>query len=143
MAKSTKKEEQPQASGSEVMIAAIRIRGSVMVTDKIEDTLKMLNLKDKNNCVVLPCTPSVKGMLRKAKDYITWGEIDAATLKELKEKRAETFVNKAGETVVKPVFRLHPPRGGFDRGGIKKSFTVGGALGYRAENINTLIRKMI
>jgi len=43
---------------------------------------------------------------------------------------------------LKPFFRLHPPSKGHKRGGIKKPFTIGGALGYRGEHINGLIEQM-
>ncbi len=43
---------------------------------------------------------------------------------------------------VKPVFRLHPPRGGF-KGSIKKPYNDGGELGYRGRAINELIRRML
>jgi len=43
---------------------------------------------------------------------------------------------------VKPVFRLHPPRGGF-KGSIKKPYKIGGELGYRGKDINELLRRMI
>jgi large subunit ribosomal protein L30 len=42
---------------------------------------------------------------------------------------------------IKPIIRLHPPRKGYE--GIKRSFQVGGALGYRGDEINTLIDRMI
>jgi large subunit ribosomal protein L30 len=32
---------------------------------------------------------------------------------------------------------------GFERGGIKKPFSMGGSLGYRKNKINELIRRMI
>ena len=41
---------------------------------------------------------------------------------------------------LKPVLRLHPPRRGWE--GIKRSFTEGGALGYRGDAINALLRRM-
>ena len=44
---------------------------------------------------------------------------------------------------VKQFFRLHPPIGGFERKGIKKPYSIGGALGYRKEKINNLIKKML
>ena len=44
---------------------------------------------------------------------------------------------------LKPVFRLRPPKKGYERVGIKKPFSVGGALGYRKEKINELLEKMI
>lgn len=43
---------------------------------------------------------------------------------------------------IKPVFRLHPPRGGF-HGSIKKPYGANGELGYRGPAINELIRRMI
>jgi large subunit ribosomal protein L30 len=46
------------------------------------------------------------------------------------------------ENIVKPVFRLHPPSGGF-KGSIKKPYGAGGELGYRGKEINDLIRRMI
>ena len=44
---------------------------------------------------------------------------------------------------VKPVFRLTPPKKGFGRQGIKKPYSIGGALGYRASDINDLLNRMI
>ncbi|MHA1734599.1 MAG: 50S ribosomal protein L30 [Promethearchaeota archaeon] len=43
---------------------------------------------------------------------------------------------------VKPVFRLHPPRGGH-RGGIKRDFNSGGTLGFVGSYINKLLLKMM
>ena len=43
---------------------------------------------------------------------------------------------------IKPVFRLHPPRGGFKKT-TKRHVTDGGELGYRGETINKLIRRML
>ncbi|MEM4965462.1 MAG: 50S ribosomal protein L30 [Sulfolobales archaeon] len=44
--------------------------------------------------------------------------------------------------IIKPVFRLHPPKGGF-RGSIKKPIKEGGELGYRGKAINELLRRMM
>ena len=44
---------------------------------------------------------------------------------------------------LKPFFRLNPPVKGFDRKGIKVPFSLGGALGYRKEKINDLIKRMV
>jgi len=46
------------------------------------------------------------------------------------------------DNIIKPVFRLHPPRGGL-KGSIKKPYSQGGALGYRGHAINELIKKML
>jgi large subunit ribosomal protein L30 len=119
-------------------IAIIRIRGTDDVNKKIEDTMRMLKLHKKHVCVVYDKTPVIAGMAEKVKDYVTFGEIDDATLKMLTDKRAVTVDGK-----ITNYFHLAPPRGGFGRGGIKKPFTAKGALGYRGEKINELIKKMM
>ncbi|ENN96562.1 50S ribosomal protein L30P [Methanocaldococcus villosus KIN24-T80] len=151
--------------------AVIRVRGRIGVRGDIADTLKMLRLHKVNHCVIIPETDTYKGMLRKAKDYITWGEINKETLKKLILKRGrlpgnkrvneeiikeltgmdidelcEKIINgeiKIKDLPIKPVFRLHPPKRGWERRGIKKHFKEGGALGYRGEKINELLERMM
>ncbi len=43
---------------------------------------------------------------------------------------------------LKPVFRLHPPRGGY-RGSIKKPYELGGSYGFWGKMINELIKRMM
>ena len=43
---------------------------------------------------------------------------------------------------IKPGFRLHPPRGGFRRS-TRRAATDGGELGFRGDDINRLVRRMI
>ncbi len=143
------------------MYAVIRIRGTANLRKEIEGTLHMLRLNKPNHCIIIPQTDTNKGMLKKAKDYITWGEIDDKTLEELVTKRAKishtkkidqknakTIIEKIKkgklkESDIKPVFQLSPPKKGFERKGIKKTFRQGGALGYRKDKINTLLKKML
>jgi large subunit ribosomal protein L30 len=160
-----KKKEAPK------LFAIIRIRGEVGVTEKIATTMELLRLHKKHRCVIITANDNYMGMISKVKDYCTFGEIDEATVKELLEKRGriagdnvltsdflrnqkltfETFAKKLvnGEIAVKNVdgfkqfFKLSPPRGGFERGGIKKPYSMHGALGYRGAEINKLVRKMI
>ena len=151
-------------------LALIRVRGRVNVKMPVKDTLGMLRLHKINHLVILDENPTYKGMIQKVKDYITWGEISAETLAKLIEKRGRLLGNKrvteeyvqeklgmgikefaekviAGEMKLsdlpglKPVFRLHPPRGGFKSK--KRTFKEGGALGYRGEAINELIERML
>jgi large subunit ribosomal protein L30 len=133
-------------------IAAIRIRGTGGIQYNIERTMKMLNLHKKNFCSVYNSTPGLKGMLTKAKDYITWGQINDETLKMLYEKRGQEYLGDAekkgkytvfGSKRYKKFVPLHPPRGGFERKGIKTPYTLGGALGDRKEDINRLIKQML
>ncbi|MDA1196534.1 MAG: uL30 family ribosomal protein [Nanoarchaeota archaeon] len=113
-------------------IAIIRIRGGIGVPKTVRDTMDMLQLKKKNNCVVRVATPTLKGMVQKVKDYIAYGEIDEETFKLLETKKeSENF------------YRLQNPLGGFERKGIKLDFNAGGVVGYRGIKINELIKKMV
>ena len=138
-------------------IAVILVRGLVDVKTTIKDTLKMLHLTRKNNCIVITDNEVNRGMVKKAKDYITWGEIDPDTFKELVEKRGEEFKQRltdgkqkypfrfleVNDKKYKRYFRLNPPRKGFGRKGIKMPFNKSGALGNRQEKINDLIKRML
>ena len=152
-------------------IAIIRIRGGIGVNNTIKDTMKMLRLYKKNTCVVIDNRLEFSGMLEKVKDYVTWGEITEETFKELLAKRAKLPGNKplTEEYLktkslnlasfskeffefkksfkdipgLKPFFRLLPPRKGFERKGIKTPYSLGGALGYRKDSINDLIKRML
>ncbi len=152
-------------------LAVIRIRGRVGVKKPVRDTLSMLRLHKANHLVIVDENPTYSGMIHKVKDYITWGELSAETLAKPIRKRGmlkgnrkvtdeyvqeklgmsiEEFAEKVvkGEIKLsdlpdlKPVFRLHPPRGGF-KGSRKRTFKEGGVLGYRGEAINELIEKML
>ena len=153
-------------------LAIVQIRGTIGVDRRHKDTLKFLKLVKKNSCVVVDDNRNYLGMLILLKDYITWGGIDEQTFRLLLEKRGKIVGNNpltenylkdkikfsfdeftknffSGKVKIKdvaglkPFFRLKPPSGGFDRGGIKKQFSMGGALGYRGDNINNLIRRMV
>lgn len=117
------------------MIAIIRLRGTIRSAPEVRETFRLLGLYRQNYCVVMKKTPSIEGMAIKVKDYATFGTIDDDTYKLLLEKRPE------GKE--KGFFRLSPPRGGFEKGGIKRHFNSGGALGDRKNKIGELIRRMI
>lgn len=155
-----------------MVLAVIRVRGTLRIKPDIKETLKLLRLNQVNHCVVIPETKEYKGMLQKSKDYITWGEIDQETLQALiksrgridgdtpltddfiKAKSSFKGMDDLAEAImngklnykdvegVKPIFRLAPPVKGGYEG-IKRSHQVGGALGYRGEKINALISRMI
>src|SRR3989338_9177131 len=79
-------------------LAAVRIRGKTGVKSGISDTLDMLRLYKNNYCAVFTNNPIYAGMLMKAKDYITWGEIDNDTFKMLLDKRGEEFKQRTSDT---------------------------------------------
>ncbi|MEA3379065.1 MAG: 50S ribosomal protein L30 [Nanoarchaeota archaeon] len=153
-------------------IAIIRISGNCGLRFVIKDTLKMLRLYKKFTCIVIPNTPAYLGMLKKVKDFVTWGEIDDKTFTELLLKRgklpgkqviSEQYIKAKTKLSVsdfvkeyfafkkdlkdipglKSFFRLNPPKNGFEKKGTKKPFSMGGVLGYRKDKINELIKRMI
>ena len=152
------------------MYAVVQVRGVVNTRRDIKETLKMLRLHHINHCVLVPETPEYLGMIRKAKDFIAFGEVDAATLATILTTRGrltgnkpltEEYVKSAtsygsiadfaaalvnGEIrmkdvpELKPVLRMHPPRKGYKT--TKRTYMQGGALGYYGSEINDLLIKM-
>ncbi|MHA2362437.1 MAG: 50S ribosomal protein L30 [Candidatus Hodarchaeales archaeon] len=155
-------------------LAVIRVRGQNNVRRNIKETISLMNLKKLHNLTFIDDRKSYLGMLKRGKDWITWGEpeleaishvlkrwgrlpgkkmltddyVEEQTKGKFKsiEEFAKAFIELKAEIKdipgLKPFFRLHPPRKGYDRAGIKKPYTLGGALGYRGENINDLIKRM-
>lgn len=154
-----------------VKLAVVRIRGSVDVRSEVGETLRMLSLTRPNHCVLVDDDNFRKGMLQKAKEMVTWGEIKPETLENLLEKRGrllggdnltdevvkeKTSYDTIGEYAeaicenrsslsaikdLKEVFRLRPPKKGFKH--VKRAVSEGGAYGYRGEGINELLSRMI
>lgn len=152
------------------MYAVVQVRGVVNTRHEIKETLKMLRLHHINHCVLIPETPEYLGMIRKVKDFVAYGEVDAGTLEtilrtrgrllgnkpltdeylksaseygsvsELAEDLAEGKVKLKDIPELKPVLRMHPPRKGYKT--IKRTFNQGGALGYYGREINALLYKM-
>ena len=141
------------------MYAIIRIKGSVKLRKEIKDTLAMLRVHRKMHCVLIKETDTVKGMLNKVRNWITWGEIDDKILELMIRKRGRKQGNKRLTQkevkdvfefiknneripdIIKPVFRLTPPSKGFKKS-IKQHYP-NGELGYRGKEINGLLKRMI
>lgn len=152
------------------MYAIVQVRGVVKTPREIKDTLKMLRLHHINHCVLVPDTPAYLGMIRKVKDFVAYGEVDAEMLAEILRTRGRLTGNVrltdeyvkdnsqfadidelaralcSGDVAMtavsglKPVMRLHPPRKGHRS--IKRTYQQGGALGYHGQEINQLLHKM-
>ena len=153
-------------------IAIVRLKGDIGLRVDIRKTFKLLKLYKKNHCVIVPNTPQYIGMLEKIKDAATWGEVDTETVRLMLTKRGklpgnqslnenyikeklktnfESFVKDFMEFKknlydipgIKQFFKLAPPRKGFEKKGLKAPYSLGGALGYRKDNINELLKRMI
>jgi large subunit ribosomal protein L30 len=150
----SKQENKPEVSGK---VAIVLVRGMVRVSQPVKDTLAMLRLNRKNHCVVISMNDVYKGMLKKVKDYVTWGEITEDLYKELIQKRGEEYKGRTSDSKkkytfktlefegkhYKPYFRLNPPKKGFGRKGIKMAFKLGGGLGYRGDKMADLVTRML
>lgn len=151
-------------------LLVIRIRGIINVSQREKDTMKFLRVDRNNYASLIDDRPDYKGMLQKAKDWITWGEADVETVKEMLIKRGratgdvklteesvkelgyEGFDDLAQKLVscevsinqiegLKPFFRMHPPKKGFKKS-VKRPYKSKGELGYRGEAINELAKRM-
>lgn len=154
-------------------LIAVRLDGMPGVKPPEELTLNALRMRTRFSAVLLQDTPSIRGMLQKVKDHVTWAEATKKDLELLLSNRAATqeglgitdeFVkeraklpglagllsalysgkitlSKLWQIGVKPVFRLHPPRGGFPNS-TKRPFADRGELGYRREGLHSLLIKM-
>ncbi len=151
------------------MYVIIRLRGPVGVRKDINDTLKMLRLNKVNHCVILEENDIFKGMIQKVKDYVAYGIINKDSLVNLLKYRgkisgnmklteeyiskntkyssfetlSEDLLNgniKLKDILIKPIFRLHPPRKGHN--GIKRTVQQGGSLGNHGIEISKLLYKM-
>lgn len=154
------------------LLFIVRIRGAPGMRKKLLDTLKMFRLHKVNHSILVFPNKSYTGMLQKVKDYVCYGEINKKMLLKLLRNRAYIEGNEPlteshikfktkyktlnaladgllkGEIQykdiykIKPIFRMHPPRGGY-RGTIKRSYKAGGSLGYVGDYINKLLFKML
>lgn len=167
-----KDKKKDAAEEKESTICVVRIRGAHGMNRKILYTLHLFNLYSVNHATLVRSKPSTMGMLQKTKDYVAFGEVNVDSIKKLLHKRAlltgskpltdehvrQNTVYKSVDALakalhegkitlkevkdLKPVFRLHPPRGGF-RGSIKKAYNAGGVLGNVKENINVYLDRMV
>lgn len=112
------------------MIAIIRISGMVNVPQKTEETLSRLRLRRKYCLVLINPTPENLKLLKKIRNYVSYGEVSNDLIVKLIKARGKPI--KAGTKIeaekivlqldkkdlqelgLKPFFRLHPPRGGID-----------------------------
>ena len=151
------------------LLLAIRLKGQQGVPYPIELTLATLRLRRTYNAVLLYERPEIVGMLRTAKDCVTWGKVDHRSLtlllakgdvpldsKTLKQCAGVKSVEELSQAILEgkitlkslresgidPVFRLQPPKGGFVRT-TRRPFGNGGELGDRGPNMTQLLERML
>jgi large subunit ribosomal protein L30 len=154
------------------MQAIIKLRGSVGIRPEIKNTMKLLRLHRVNHCAVVEENAYYKGMIKKVKDYVAWGEISEDMLEGLLKNRGRL---EGGKRLTEEYLRENTPFGSFKElthalysgdvkmkdlmgykikpvfrlhpprkghHGIKRSVKDGGELGYHGDKINELLYKM-
>jgi len=154
------------------LIVAVRLKGHIGLHPDVRKTLQMLNLKRTNYAVIVPDTPSTRGMLRKVAPYITWGTPNKQTvitlLKKMEirgdgrlgeqhleklgvktvEELAEKLINNPTQIKqLKEKLNIRPyirlhPPRKGFKRSIKRPYKDKGEWGDRGEAINDLIRRM-
>ncbi|MBT4870613.1 MAG: 50S ribosomal protein L30 [Candidatus Diapherotrites archaeon] len=140
------------------MYAIIRVRGSVNIKPKIKKTFELLNLASVNHMSIWPEEVANLKMLKKVENYATFGTISEKVLGEVITKKAKALTGEldvkqaiktlaSGKTIkeagIKNCFKLNSPKKGYERKGIKKPFSIGGALGNRKDKMDELVKKMM
>jgi large subunit ribosomal protein L30 len=154
------------------MFAIIRLRGGVNVRPDIKYTLELLRLHRVNHCVIAEENEYSRGMIRKVKDYVAWGEISEEMLETMLRNRGRVT---GGERLSEVIIRDKTSVSSFNElaqalrsgqitmkelaaqgikpvfrlhpprkghRGVKRSYTQGGVLGYHGDKINDLLLKM-
>lgn len=156
---------------TEKIVAVVRLRGKADTHHIMKKTLSLLRLHKVNHAAVYPESPSLKGMLFKIKDRVTWGEISKEDFVYLLKKRGELYGknNKLtdehlqantefasieafadaffeGKAKLTDIPGVQPVfRLNPPRKGfksLKNPINRGGDLGYRGEAMSTLLRRM-
>jgi len=152
-------------------VAVVRVRGHAKIRFDAVETMRRLKLNRVNHCVILPESPTTRGMLQKVKDYVTWGELGHEAIARMLFQRGEvqggarltdayvrdnskyqsilSFAKamEKGEAKLtdvkglKPLLRLPPPRKGYEN--TKRPFADGGSLGNRGPEMEKLIDRML
>jgi large subunit ribosomal protein L30 len=79
------------AKRDEPFLLVIRLRGTVAVPARMQDALRILRLERRYSATLVKSSPSVTGMLRRVKDYVTWGGVGAKEIAELLKERGEVI----------------------------------------------------
>ncbi len=128
-----------EPSTGKIAIVLIRNR-TIGVRHDVVRALDNLRLGRRHICAVFDDNASIRGLMFKCKDLTSYGPISEEMLKKLNEKRG-SLKDREGKPL--NVFRMHPPRGGYGRKGVKVSYQDGGCLGLRRKEMDAFLDKMM
>ena len=147
----------PRTAKKAASLLVVNIRGTINVPAPVKDTLRRLRLDRRYSATVVPDSPVYRGMLNRLKNHAAWcpaepeivekilklrgrpmgkktlgkeelEKLGSKSLKTLAKAVSEGTVVLGRSGVLRPVFRLAPPRGGFRRS-TKHMHSQGGVTG--------------
>ena len=169
MSSDTKKTKTTKTEGGSFLV--INMRGLVNTRSPVRATLEQLSIARRFNATIVPDTDSYRGMLRLSKDHLAWCKIQAPLAEKLLSTRSEKStgvkyqeeemkkskeytsfsalakalesgkVNLSHLGLMRPFFRLNPPKGGF-RKSTRRQYTDHGILGHN-EDLPKYVEKML
>lgn len=71
------------------MICIIRIRGKVKLDRDVKETFDRMRLGRKYSCIVIHPNKEQKGMIKKLRNLVSFGEINRETFEKLLERRGQ------------------------------------------------------
>jgi large subunit ribosomal protein L30 len=162
-----------EAAGEKPLFLAVRLLGPFAVPKDIEHALGSLRLKRRFTAVLMEKNPTSLGMLRRVKDYVTWGEVDSRSIAALFKERGFIGGNHLSDKLVKERLGIESveqlaraithgqlslktvrnqgvepifnlhPPSGGFQWNIKRPVGSRGELGYRGDQIGHLISRMM
>ncbi|MDG6999324.1 MAG: 50S ribosomal protein L30 [Nitrososphaerota archaeon] len=152
-------------------LLVVNMRGLVNTRTPVKTTLEQLYIARRFNATIVPDTEAYRGMLRLSKEHVAWCKITADVAEKLLSKRSEKSTgvryleadlknskefNSFGELakalelgnvnlshldLMRPFFRLNPPKGGF-RKSTRRQHSDNGILGHN-EDLTRYVEKML
>ncbi len=120
-----------------MVIAVIRIAGSVNLEKDNAETFRRLKLGRKLTCIFVEETNEVQmGMVKKVSQQVSYGPVDKKLMDDTITKRGQ----KDPKGVYRGFCRLHPPIGGFKKPTNRNA--PNGILG-KNDNIAKLLGRML
>lgn len=149
----------------------VNMRGIVNTRSPVRATLEQLSIARRFNATIIPDTESYRGMLRLSKEHVAWCKIQAPLAEKLLSTRSEKStgvkyleeemkkskeyasfgelakalesgkVNLSHLRLMRPFFRLNPPKGGF-RKSTRRQHSDNGILGHNVD-LPKYVEKML
>lgn len=164
-----KPKSSPNSTSGSLLV--VNMRGLVNTRTPVKTTLEQLSIARRFNATIVPDTEAYRGMLKLSKEHVAWCKLTSDVAEKLLSKRSEKStgvkyaeedlknskeyssfgelakalesgnVNLSHLELMRPFFRLNPPKGGF-RKSTRRQHSDGGILG-RNEDLAKYVERML